>query len=95
MTNASCRRPCCVSFVHLARRDASVVVRSQLACTAKRLPASETVPIVEQLLRHDEDADDVQMPLLIWWAIEDKAISDAQIGAADGSGRRPLASDRS
>ena len=63
-------------FVHLARYDSSVVVRSQLACTAKRLPASETVPIVEQLLRHDEDVDDVQMPLLIWWAIEDKAISD-------------------
>ena len=63
-------------LVHLARHDSSVVVRSQLACTAKRLPASETIPIVEQLLRHDEDADDVQMPLLIWWAIEDKAISD-------------------
>jgi len=63
-------------LVHLAGCDSSVVVRSQLACTAKRLPASETVPIVEQLLRHDEDVDDVQMPLLIWWAIEDKAISD-------------------
>ena len=64
-------------FVRLARYDASVVVRCQLACTAKRLPASETLPIVEQLLQHDEDVDDVQMPLLIWWAIEDKAISDA------------------
>ena len=63
-------------FVRLARHDSSVVVRGQLACTAKRLPASESMPIVEQLLRHDEDADDVQMPLLIWWAIEDKAISD-------------------
>jgi len=66
-------------FVLLARRDRSVVVRSQLACTAKRLPASETVQIVAQLLRHDEDADDVQMPLLIWWAIEDKAISDPDL----------------
>jgi putative heme-binding domain-containing protein len=64
-------------FIELAARDSSVVVRCQLACTAKRLPASQTMPIVEQLLRHDEDADDVQMPLLIWWAIEDKAISDS------------------
>jgi putative heme-binding domain-containing protein len=63
-------------FALLARQDASVVVRSQLACTAKRLPAGEAMPIVEQLLGHDEDAGDVQMPLLIWWAIEDKAISD-------------------
>ncbi|MFI5456230.1 MAG: PVC-type heme-binding CxxCH protein [Isosphaerales bacterium] len=66
-------------LVDLARRDPSVVVRSQLACTAKRLPAGETVPIVEQLLRHDEDVDDVQIPLLIWWAIEDKAISDTPL----------------
>lgn len=65
-------------LVSLAYRDPSVVVRCQLACTAKRLPASETMPIVEQLLAHDEDADDVQMPLLIWWAIEDKAISDTE-----------------
>ena len=63
-------------LVHLAGRDASVVVRSQLACTAKRLPASLSLPIVARLLSHDEDAEDVQMPLLIWWAIEDKAISD-------------------
>ena len=63
-------------LARLARHDSSVVVRSQLACTAKRLPAAQTIPIVEELLRHDEDADDVQMPLLIWWAIEDKAISD-------------------
>jgi putative heme-binding domain-containing protein len=63
-------------FVELARDDASVVVRGQLACTAKRIPASQAIPVIEQLLRHDEDADDVQMPLLIWWAIEGKAISD-------------------
>jgi putative heme-binding domain-containing protein len=66
-------------FVQLAHYDSSVVVRSQIACTAKRLPASQAVPILEKLLRHDEDADDVQMPLLIWWAIEDKAISDAPL----------------
>ena len=81
-------------FVDLARRDTSVVVRSQLACTAKRLPAGETIPIVEQLLGHDEDADDVQMPLLIWWAIEDKAISDTdrvlQMVQAGDLWHRPL-----
>ncbi|MBI3861761.1 MAG: dehydrogenase, partial [Planctomycetia bacterium] len=71
--------PLLAEFIRLARYDASVVVRCQLACTAKRLPASATMPIVEQLLAHDEDADDVQMPLLIWWAIEDKAISDTSL----------------
>ena len=94
MTNASFRRRCCVSSSTSRYRDPSVVVRSQLACTAKRLPASETIPIVEQLLRHDEDADDVQMPLLIWWAIEDKAISDTdrvlQLVQAGDLWHRPL-----
>jgi glucose/arabinose dehydrogenase len=66
-------------LVHLARYDSSVVVRCQLACTAKRLPASQTMPIVEQLLARDEDAGDVQMPLLDWWAIEDKAVSDTPL----------------
>jgi putative membrane-bound dehydrogenase-like protein len=63
-------------FIRLAYDDPSVVVRSQLASTAKRLPASQTIPIVAGLIRHDADLTDVQMPLLIWWAVEDKAISD-------------------
>jgi putative membrane-bound dehydrogenase-like protein len=63
-------------LARLARKDSSVVVRSQLACTAKRLPGDAGIPIVHELLRHDEDADDVHMPLLLWWAIEDKAISE-------------------
>jgi putative membrane-bound dehydrogenase-like protein len=66
-------------LVALARDDSSVVVRSQLACTAKRLPASLAMPIVAELLKHNEDADDVHIPLLLWWAIEDKAISDTSL----------------
>ncbi len=64
------------ALVRLAKSDPSVVVRSQLACTAKRLPASDALPIAGELLKHDEDAGDPQLPLLIWWAIESKAASD-------------------
>lgn len=63
----------------LASSDESVVVRSQLACTAKRLPASSAMPIIANLLQHEQDADDVHVPLLIWWAVEDKAIRDAEV----------------
>jgi putative heme-binding domain-containing protein len=63
-------------LARMAKEDASVIVRSQLACTAKRLPGSAALPIVAQLLLHDQDAADPQIPLLIWWAIESKAISD-------------------
>jgi putative heme-binding domain-containing protein len=70
--------PLLKKLVRLAREDTSVVVRSQLACTAKRLPAHDAMAIVAQLVQHHTDADDVHIPLLVWWAIEDKAISDMQ-----------------
>ena len=63
-------------FVTVAKLDASPVVRRQLACTAKRLPGKSALPILAELLRRDEDVNDPQIPLLLWWAIEDKAISE-------------------
>ena len=51
------------------------MVRSQLACSCKRLPAGDCLPIVRELLRHGEDVSDPHIPLLLWWAIEDKAIA--------------------
>jgi putative heme-binding domain-containing protein len=66
-------------LVELAGAEPSSVVRSQLACTAKRLPAPIGLPIVEQLVKHDEDADDPNIPLLLWWSVEDKAISDTAL----------------
>lgn len=66
-------------FVRLAREDQSVIVRSQLACTAKRLAAKDGIPLVAELLQHDADMSDEFIPLLVWWAIENKAISDSAI----------------
>src|SRR5262249_32257554 len=62
-------------FVRAAREDSSAIVRRQLACTARRLPADPALPIIKELLQHDEDSSDQHIPLLIWWAMEDKAIS--------------------
>ncbi len=64
-------------LIELAASDPSPTVRSQLACTAKRLPAADGLPIVATLLARNEDADDTHLPLLLWWAIEDKAVSDS------------------
>ena len=61
-----------------AREESYVQVRSQLASSAKRLPAKQALPIVVGLIAHDEDAGDVHLPLLLWWAIESKAGSDPQ-----------------
>jgi len=59
-------------MVVLARGEAYPQVRSQLACSARRLEAKQCLPIVRNLLTHSEDAKDVYIPLLLWWAIESK-----------------------
>jgi putative membrane-bound dehydrogenase-like protein len=62
-------------LVAAARPEPSVEVRSQLACSAKRLPAEQALPIVRVLIEHSEDTSDVHIPLLLWWAIESKCES--------------------
>ena len=59
-----------------AAAEPDVEVRSQLACSAKRLPARDALPIVVALLTHGEDAHDIHIPLLLWWAIEAKVAAD-------------------
>ncbi len=63
-------------LVAMAREDPSPIVRRQLACSAKRLPGDAALPILESLLQRDEDLADPHIPLLLWWALEDKAISE-------------------
>jgi putative heme-binding domain-containing protein len=63
-------------LAELARTEPNVEVRSQLACSAKRLPAADGLPIVRNLLARDEDVGDPHLPLLLWWAIESKCASN-------------------
>jgi putative membrane-bound dehydrogenase-like protein len=62
-------------LVELAKTDSSPLVRSQLASTAKRLPAGQSLAIVRELVLHEEDLKDEHIPLLLWWAVESKAIA--------------------
>jgi putative membrane-bound dehydrogenase-like protein len=59
----------------LAAAEPDAVVRSQLACTARRLPARDGLPIVRHILRRDLDGHDPHIPLLLWWAVEAHAVS--------------------
>jgi putative membrane-bound dehydrogenase-like protein len=63
-------------LVDVARHDSSCTVRNQLACSCKRLPGKKSLPIVWELLNHSEDLKDPQIPLLLWWAIENKVASN-------------------
>jgi putative membrane-bound dehydrogenase-like protein len=59
----------------LARDETSPAVRSQLAASARRLPGSEALDVVRELVQRDSDTADPHIPLLIWWAVEKHAIA--------------------
>lgn len=65
-------------LAELAASEPVVDVRSQLASTARRLPAEQGLPIVRRLLEHSEDVGDVHLPLLLWWAIEARCGQDRE-----------------
>src|SRR4029079_18816938 len=65
-------------FADMAYRDPHVEVRSQLACSARRLPAAQALPIIKNLAQRSQDVDDIHIPLLLWWAIESKADADRE-----------------
>lgn len=69
-------------LVDVAKSETYVRVRSQLASTAKRLPADQALPLLDALTMHNEDADDIHIPLLLWWALESKAARNSSNVAA-------------
>ena len=54
----------------LARTEQDLQVLSQIACSAKRLPAESALKIVASLLDRDLPVEDLHLPHLIWWAVE-------------------------
>ncbi|HZN35804.1 MAG TPA: c-type cytochrome, partial [Pirellulaceae bacterium] len=66
------------ALAELAYREPHVEVRSQLAASARRLPAAQALAIVKNLASRSEDAGDIHIPLLLWWAIEAKADKDRE-----------------
>lgn len=89
--------PLAEAMAKLAVEDRSATVRAQLASTAKRLPGDAALPIVAALARHDEDERDPYIPWLLWWAIQDEAVSDlpavVALFAGEETWRRPLMRD--
>ncbi|MBI4662055.1 MAG: ThuA domain-containing protein [Verrucomicrobia bacterium] len=63
-------------LIQAAKSETNLEVRSQLASTAKRLSPEIALPILRNLVGHDEDTTDPRLPLLIWWALEAKAETD-------------------
>jgi len=62
-------------LAELARDETNVHVRSQLASSARRLPMDGARSLLRNMFSRAEDANDIHIPLLLWWAIEAKVES--------------------
>ena len=63
-------------LVRVAQHDSSVIVRAQLAASARRIPCHQALPILMELFERDLAMADPFVPWLLWWGLESKAISD-------------------
>ncbi len=65
-------------FVEMARRDASPVVRLYLAAALQRVGHAVRWQIAEHLVTRGEDADDHNIPKMIWFGIEPLVPADPE-----------------
>jgi len=65
-----------MKFAQIARSDESPLVRVTLASVLQRIPLNDRWPIVESLVSHADDADDANIPLMIWYGLEPLVTAD-------------------
>ncbi len=70
------------ALVELAKSETSPLVRLTLASTLQRLPVADRLTLAQALVGHSEDAEDHNLPLLVWYALIPVAESDP-IGLAE------------
>jgi putative membrane-bound dehydrogenase-like protein len=63
-------------FTELAEKDDAALVRLQLAATAQRLKSQDTLLLIENLMKHKDDAKDPCLPLMIWLALEPRVVGE-------------------
>jgi putative membrane-bound dehydrogenase-like protein len=68
-------------FAEMAREDRSPVVRLYLASAMQRVPVDQRRGVVEELVKHGEDRDDPNLPLMDWYALESRVGKDAKWAA--------------
>ena len=69
-------------FIKLAQVEKSPIVRRELASLLQRLPLPDRFEIAKALIAQKEDADDHNIPLLLWYGIEPLVAADAKAGVA-------------
>ncbi|MDO8543080.1 MAG: PmoA family protein [Opitutaceae bacterium] len=64
-------------FATMAKSDRSAVVRLYLAAALQRIPGEQRWPIAEALVGHGEDANDHNLPNMIWFGVEPLVAANA------------------
>ncbi|MES2598331.1 MAG: PVC-type heme-binding CxxCH protein [Verrucomicrobiota bacterium] len=67
-------------FQQIAEDEKSGLVRVNLASSIQRLPLEARWPIAKALAQREEDANDRQQPLMIWYGIEPAVAADPMKG---------------
>ncbi|MCA9218363.1 MAG: c-type cytochrome, partial [Planctomycetales bacterium] len=57
------------ALLQAARSDESSLVRLTLASTIQRLPVNKRAELAKELVKRSEDADDHNLPLLVWYGL--------------------------
>lgn len=65
------------AFVALAEREPSARVRLTLASALQKIPLAARAAVAAGLLNHGEDANDHNLPLMLWYGIEPLAAAPA------------------
>ncbi len=65
-------------FADLARNESSPLVRMAWTSSLQRYAPESRWPVLEVLLSHAEDADDHNLPLMYWYAVEPLVATDPQ-----------------
>jgi putative membrane-bound dehydrogenase-like protein len=73
----SITRPMRDRLVSLARSEPDPEVRSELAQAAGRVGADDSLDVLQELVRRQEDLTDRHVPLRIWWTLEAQISRDA------------------
>ncbi len=65
-------------WAEMAETDTSAVVRLYLASAMQRVPVEQRWQVLENLAKHKDDADDHNLPLMLWYALEPAVTTDVK-----------------
>jgi putative membrane-bound dehydrogenase-like protein len=65
-------------LAEMAATEPSAIVRCQLLASARRLPGADGLSVIERVLNRGLDRDDPYIPLMLWWTIEGRALTDPE-----------------